>query len=157
MKIKISLENLRKISRVILVLGLILLIFSSFGGLKIDLSFQVVLLSLGIFLCEFTEKNHKKEVKKQEKLMLRLGTKHYSISSIFMIGSLILGISSCCYLILKGMQEVQWNRIYYFSPQYVTKLVEKYGFPDIGFKLGLILSASLLTIILFNSKLGGEK
>lgn len=139
--------RLNTIGRAILILGLILLFFSSFGGLRINLTIPAFLLIIGI---SFTEpknvSNQVRESFKKPRLFLS------------MLGCLVLGLFCSSFLILQALTNVQWNEIYYFSPDIPSKLLSgAYGFPNFGFLLGLIFSLTLLTILIVDWVILGIK
>jgi len=140
--------RLDTVGRAILILGLILLFFSSFGGLKTSLTIPAFLLIIGMF---FTKpKNVSNQVRRSSKKLNLLLT---------MIGCLELGL--LCYssfLILQGLTNVQWDQIYYFSYDITPKLLDGfYGFPNFGFLLGLFFSLTLLAILIVDGVILGTK
>lgn len=139
MKIGLKIEFIKKsVARISLIFGVILLIFSSFSDQMVDLSFPVLFLSLGILFSRPNEKLYQEE----KKTML-----HHVFSPNLIIGSLILGTSLSCYLIMRGLQDIPWGTVYYFSPLYLS-IIRLH--PSIELVLGLIMSATLLAIILFD-------
>ena len=126
-----------KIGWVILVLGLIVLFFSSFGGLKINLIVPTFLLIIGLYCAE--TKNLTNQIRKS------LERNH---PFLIMIGSLVLGLFCSSFLMLLALTNVQWNEIYYFSPDILSKLLSNDNeFPNFGLLLGLIFSSTLLIIL----------
>jgi hypothetical protein len=108
----------------------ILLIFSSFGGLQIDLRIQAPLLSFALLLSTYKERD----------IQATRASLSSGVSLIMLVG-FILGIAFSSYLLFTGMEKVRWEEIYYFSPETVPQLqVGYYGFPNYDFLLGIIFS-----------------
>jgi ABC-type uncharacterized transport system permease subunit len=132
--------TLRPFSTIILIVGVILLIFTSFGGLQIDLRIQVLFLSLGILLSNFTERENQ-----DTRTTLPAGV------SVILLVVLVLGIAYASYLLVTGMEHVQWDEIYYFSSETVPQLqAGDYGFPNYDFLLGIIFSIILSAIFIIS-------
>ena len=135
MKIDFSIKSVARIS---LILGVILLILSSFNIRLVEPSFQVFLLSLGILFSRPDEKLYQEE----KKTIL-----NYIFSLNFIIVSLIIGTSLSFYLIIRGLKEIPWNTLYYFSQRFISRIRLE---PSIECVIGLIMSSTFLAIILFD-------
>lgn len=129
-----------KIGRAILVLGLILLFISSFGGLRINLIIPAFFLIIGILLDEPKKmSNQVKGAFKKPQLFP------------IMIGCLLLGLFCSSFIILLALANVKWNEIYYFSSDIPSKLLSgNNGLPNFGLLLGLIFSLTLLAILIID-------
>lgn len=136
-----------KVGKAILVLGLILLFFSSFDGLRVNLIIPAFLLIIGTSLAE--PKRISNQVKESFK-KLRLFR--------IMIGCLLLGLFCSSFVILQALKNVKWNEIYYFSSDIPSKLLSGgNGSASFGLLLGLILSLTLIAILILDRLILGIK
>ena len=125
-----TLSMLKPLGRLVLIVGVILLTFTSFGGLRVDVRVPILILSVGTLVSTFTEGGIQAP---QESLP--------SYVSWALVSGLFLAIALASYLILTGMAEVRWEEIYFFSPDIVSRLqAGYYGFPNYDFLLGCIFS-----------------
>ena len=130
-----------KVGRTILILGLILLFFSSFDGLRINLLIPTFLLIIGTSLGEPKKISNKvKESFKKPRLFP------------IMIGCLFLGLFCSSFVILQALKNFQWNEIYYFSPDIPSKILAGNGFPSFSLLLGVIFSLTLLAILILDPR-----
>jgi hypothetical protein len=85
--------------------------------------------------------------------------KSFKTLSLFliMIGNLMFGLLYSSYLILQGLNSVQYEKIYYFTSQIMSQLRSgSLGFPNLGFLLGLLFSSTLVLILIIDWMLLSE-
>jgi hypothetical protein len=131
--------TLDKIGRVILIFGLILLLVYSFAGLETGQIISAMLLVVGVF---FTKP------KNMSTLVVKYFNNLYTFLTI--IECLMFGLLFyTSVLFLKGLINVQWGQVYYFSPDVTPKLLAgSYGFPHFGLLVAFCFVLTLIMILL---------